>query len=537
VTHAEFEKEGPVVNDQFRLAIDKIPGLVWSSLPNGYVDFLNQRWCDYTGLSMEEAIGWGWQVAVSAEDLPSLVDIWIAVLKSGEPGEAVARLRRFDGTFRWFLFRAMPVRDETGTVVKWYGETTDIDDQKRAEALLAGEKRLLEMIAKGQGLHPTLDALCRLVDDNADGAHCTILLRERTGTRVRHGAAPTFPAGDDAEQVVVEDVAVDAGRNDSAWRGAALAHGWRAYWNRPILSLEGKVLGTFGLYADKPGRPSPQQSSLIEQCCHIATIAIERVYSEDALHQVRAELAHVSRAASLGALTASIAHEINQPLSGIVTNASTCVRLLDTDPPNIRGARETARRTIRDANRAADVIARLRALFRKKSITAESFDIDQAILEVVALLRRDIEASHVSLRTELGAAFRPVSGDRVQIQQVVVNLVLNAIDALSTSGNGERRLLLKTDAADADYVQIVVEDSGVGLDPAHAERIFDPFYTTKHDGMGMGLSISRSIVESHHGRIWVEANLDSGATFAFTVPASVSATAADPDDSRVTADV
>jgi PAS domain S-box-containing protein len=537
VTHAEFEKEGPVVNDQFRLAIDKIPGLVWSSLPDGYVDFLNQRWCDYTGLSMEDAIGWGWQVAVCAEDLPGLVDTWIVVLASGEPGEAVARLRRFDGTLRWFLFRAMPVRDETGAVVKWYGETTDIEEQKRAEALLAGEKRLLEMIAKGEDLHPTLDALCRLVDDNADGGHCAILLRDRTGRRVQHGAAPTLPSEGNAEQVIVDDIAAGARGSDSEWDDLALAHGWRAYWTRPIVSLEGKVLGTFGLYSEKPGRPSPQQCSLIEQCCHIATIAIERVHSEDALHQVRAELAHVSRAASLGALTASIAHEINQPLSGIVTNASTCVRLLDRDPPNIEGARETARRTIRDANRAADVIARLRALFRKKSVTAESFDVNHAVREVVALLRRDIESSRVSLRTELSAKLRPIAGDRVQIQQVVVNLVLNALDALSTSSDGVRRLLIKTEPDDGDEVRIVVEDSGVGLDPADAERIFDPFYTTKHDGMGMGLSISRSIVESHRGRIWAEANRESGATFAFTVPTTAAVTAADPDVSRVTADV
>ena len=523
------------MNDQFRLAIDKIPGLVWSSLPDGYVDFLNQRWCDYTGLSMDEAIGWGWQAAVCAEDLPGLVDTWIAVLASGEPGEAVARLRRFDGTLRWFLFRAMPVRDETGAVVKWYGQTTDIDDQKRAEALLAGENRLLEMIAKGDALQPTLDALCRLVDDNADGARCAILLRDRTGRRVQHGATPTLPSDDEGRQVTA-DLAADA-RWDSAWRELALAQGWRAYWTRPILALDGKVLGTFGLYAEKPGGPSPHQRSLIEQCCHIASIAIERVHSEDALHQVRAELAHVSRAAALGALTASIAHEINQPLSGIVTNASTCVRLLDGEPPNVEAARETARRTIRDANRAADVIARLRALFRKKSIAAETFDVNQAVGEVIALLRRDIDASRVALRTELAAHLPPVAGDRVQIQQVVVNLVLNALDALSTSSDGVRRLLVKTEPDDGDAVRIVVEDSGVGLDPAGAERIFDPFYTTKHDGMGMGLSISRSIVESHRGRIWAEANRESGATFAFTVPTTAAVTAADLDDSRVTADV
>ncbi|MDB5072241.1 MAG: tmoS 1 [Candidatus Eremiobacteraeota bacterium] len=523
------------MDDQFRLAIDKIPGLVWSSLPDGYVDFLNQRWCDYTGLSMDEAMGWGWQVAVCAEDLPSLVDTWKTVLSSGEPGEAVARLRRFDGTLRWFLFRAMPVRDEAGVVVKWYGETTDIEDQKRAEALLAGEKRLLEMIAKGEALHPTLDALCRLVDDNADGGHCAIRLVDSAGRRVQHGAAPALPPNDRPEQVIVSDIASDARLKDSEWAELALAQGWRACWTQPIMSLEGRVLGTFGLYAETSGEPTPQQRNLIEQCCHIASIAVERMHSEDTLHQVRAELAHVSRAASLGALTASIAHEINQPLSGIVTNASTCVRLLDSDPPNIDGARETARRTIRDANRAADVIARLRALFRKKSVTTESLDVNQAIREVVALLRRDIEASHVSLRTELSARLRPIAGDRVQIQQVVVNLVLNALDAMSTSRDGARRLFIKTEPAGGDHVRVVVEDSGVGVDPADAERIFDPFYTSKHDGMGMGLSISRSIIESHGGRLWAEANRDNGATFAFTLPTSVAVTATGPDDPRVPA--
>jgi len=246
--------------------------------------------------------------------------------------------------------------------------------------------------------------------------------------------------------------------------------------------------------------------------------ATEHRLSEEALAKVSSELAHVTRVSSLGVLTASIAHEINQPLSGIVTNASTCLRMLAADPPNVDGARETARRTIRDGNRASDVITRLRALCSKKETTIESLDLNEAIREVIALSLSELQRNRVILRTELADDLPLITGDRVQLQQVVLNLLRNASDAMSAVDDRPRHMVITTEREEGDRVRLTVQDAGVGLDPQAMDRLFEAFYTTKNDGMGMGLSVSRSIIERHHGRLWAASNDGPGATFSFSIP-------------------
>ena len=243
-----------------------------------------------------------------------------------------------------------------------------------------------------------------------------------------------------------------------------------------------------------------------------------RQQSEEALDKARSELAHVARVMSLGALTASIAHEVNQPLSGIVTNASTCVRMLDSDPPNVDGARETARRTIRDGRRAADVITRLRALFTHKEAATELVDLNEATREVIALSRTELERNRVITRTELADVLPPVTGDRVQLQQVILNLLRNGSDAMSSVDDRSRELLFRTEVEEGDRVRVSVQDAGVGFDPQSLERLFQTFYTTKDDGMGIGLAVSRSIIENHHGHLWAKPNNGPGATFSFSIP-------------------
>ncbi len=240
--------------------------------------------------------------------------------------------------------------------------------------------------------------------------------------------------------------------------------------------------------------------------------------SEDALGKVRSELAHVARVAALGALAASIAHEVNQPLSGIITNASTCLRLLADDPPNIDGARETARRTIRDGNRASDVIARLHALFAKKGAVTESVDLNKATRELIALSSNEIQRERVTVRMDLADDLPPVAGDSVQLQQVVLNLLMNALEAMRGVDDRPRQLVIRTERDEGERVRLSVQDVGVGFDPQSVDRLFDAFYTTKGDGMGIGLSVSRSIIESHHGRLWAALNDGPGATFSFSIP-------------------
>jgi PAS domain S-box-containing protein len=244
----------------------------------------------------------------------------------------------------------------------------------------------------------------------------------------------------------------------------------------------------------------------------------QRRSSEEALARAQSELAHVARVTSLGALTASIAHEVSQPLLGIITNASTCLRMLAADPPNVDGARETARRTIRDGNRASDVITRLRALFSKKEATTESVDLNEATREVIALSLSELQRNRVILRTELADDLSLVTGDRVQLQQVVLNLLQNASDAMSGVDDRPRQLLIRTEREEVDRVRLSVQDAGVGLDPQAMDRLFEAFYTTKNDGMGMGLSVSRSIIERHRGCLWAAPNDGPGATFSFSIP-------------------
>jgi PAS domain S-box-containing protein len=240
--------------------------------------------------------------------------------------------------------------------------------------------------------------------------------------------------------------------------------------------------------------------------------------SEEALSKARSELSRVARVTSLGVLTASIAHEVNQPLSGIVTNASTCLRMLAADPPNLDGARETARRTIRDGNRASDVVARLRALFSKKEASTESVDLNDATREVIALSLSELQRNRVILRPELADNLPLVTGDRVQLQQVILNLIRNASDAMSSVDDRQRRLLIRTELDEGDRVRLTVQDAGTGFDPQAVEKLFEGFYSTKNDGMGIGLSVSRSIIESHHGRLWAALNDGPGAAFSFSIP-------------------
>src|SRR5262245_50801626 len=244
----------------------------------------------------------------------------------------------------------------------------------------------------------------------------------------------------------------------------------------------------------------------------------ESRHAEEALDKARSELAHVSRVTTLSALTASIAHEVNQPLSGIVTNADTCLWMLDTDPLNVEGARESVRRIIRDGNRAADVIARLRALFSNRAFTLEPVDLTEAAREVVALSLNDFQRNRVVLESEFANDLPVVAGDRVQLQQVILNLLRNAADAMVDVDDRPRRLLIRTERQDTDGVRLTVRDAGIGLDRQTMNKLFDAFYTTKSDGMGIGLSISRSIVEKHHGRLWAEPNAGPGAAFSFSIP-------------------
>src|SRR6266850_3639084 len=296
--------------DRLRLVIDTIPGLVWRALPDGTVDFVNQRWVEYHGLSWEDLNRQGgFASVIHADDVVWSIDNWKEALAAGKPTEGEIRVRGADGEYRWFLTRAVPLHDELGNIVNWYGTITDIEDRKRPEILLAGEKRLLEMIARGDSRALILDAFCRLVEKLADGSMSSILLLDPNTNRLRHGAAPSLPtkyseaidgavigpsvgscgtAAYRAEPVIVSDIATDPLWAD--YRDLALAHGLRACWSSPILSSNGSVLGTFATYYREPRSPTPQEHDVIGQITYLASIAVERKQSEDALREQAALL-------------------------------------------------------------------------------------------------------------------------------------------------------------------------------------------------------------------------------------------------------
>jgi C4-dicarboxylate-specific signal transduction histidine kinase len=252
----------------------------------------------------------------------------------------------------------------------------------------------------------------------------------------------------------------------------------------------------------------------------IASVAslFERKRAEEALRQAQVELAHVSRVTTLGELTASISHEVNQPLSAVVTNGQVCLRLLALETPRPDEIRATIERIVRDANRASEVIQRIRALAKRTEPQMVSLDINNVIRDAILLVQREVHSHGVLLRTELASALPPVLGDRVQLQQVVINLLMNGVEAMAPVMDRPREILVRSRQHEAGQVHVAVRDSGIGIDSATAEQLFSAFFTTKTSGMGMGLSISRSIIRAHGGRLWVSPNPDHGAAFQFTVP-------------------
>ena len=481
-----------------KLITDTIPALAWSARPDGSADFFNQHYLDFIGLSEEQARGWGWTAAVHPDDLNGLAETWQRLLTSEVPGDAEARLRRRDGSYRWFLFRASPLRDEHGTIVKWYGINTDIEDRKQAEAEL---RQAYDSFTDAQRLSHTGSFITDLVgDDHNWSEEAFRIFGFEPGTRVSVQRIRDIIHPDDLpsfESVIARGM-----------QGENVTFSFR------IVTVTGAVKhvrGVAHVIEHVAGRP------LFVGALQDVT---ESKVAEEALDRARSELTHVARVTAVSAFAASVAHEVNQPLSGILTNAGTCLRMLAAVPPDVAGARETANRTLRDGNRAAEVITRLRALFSKREFTLEPLHMNEIAREVVALSQSDLQRNRVVLQSEFARDLPPVTGDRIQLQQVILNLLRNASDAMVSVQDRPRHLVISTEPDADNRVRVSVRDTGVGLDVHGIHKLFDAFYTTKADGMGIGLSVSRSIIERHHGRLWAEPNDGPGATFSFAIPAA-----------------
>src|SRR5262245_2381824 len=480
-----------------RLIVDSIPGFIAAFTRTGELEFVNRPTFEYFGKTMEELKHWETSRMAHPDDLPHVAGIFTRSIATGEPFEFEVRARRFDGVYRWFQSRGFPLRDSNGQIVRWYNLLIDIDERKRAEAEL---RRAYDSFADAQRLSKTGSFITDLLGDDhnwSDEAFRIFEFDRATKVTVQRVRDSIHPDDLPAFEAVIA----------RGMTGADVSFAFRILTARGALK---HVRGVAHVIEQVEGRPM-----------FIGALqdVTDQLVAEEALSRARSELAHVARVTTLGALTASIAHEVNQPLSGIITNAGTCLRMLDADPPNIEGARETARRTIRDGNRASDVITRLRALFSRKEFTIEPMDLNEATREVIALTMSDLQRNRVVLQSELADDLPRVTGDRIQLQQVILNLLRNASDAMAGVDDRPRHLLVKTERDSGDRVRVTVRDAGTGLDAQSTDKLFDAFFTTKSGGMGIGLSVSRSIVERHHGHLWAEANRDGpGAMFSFSIP-------------------
>jgi signal transduction histidine kinase/PAS domain-containing protein len=437
----------------------------------------------------------------------------------------------------WTRVSGRPLKDGAGGSFGGVIVCRDITGTRKEDAFREGQGRILELIAANATLAEVLTNLLLLIEAQHEEMFCSVLLLAEDGAHVRHGAAPSLPedyvrAVDGApigpkngscgtamylgKQVIVTDIFADPLWED--YRELAAASGLRACWSTPILSASGKVLGTFAMYYKQPRVPTGREAKLTEVATHIAGLAIEHQRADEALRRTQGELAHVSRVTTMGELAASIAHEVNQPLGAIVGNADICLQWLKADRPNLQQLREALEDIANDGRRASEVISRIRSLVKKTAPQSASLDVNEVVSEVVSLITHEAQRRQVDLEIEL-EGLPPVLGDRVQLQQVLLNLAMNGIDAMSGIVDRKPQLRLTTALGDAS-VTVSVKDCGTGIKAEDAELVFRAFHTTKSAGMGMGLAISRSIVEAHGGRLWAEPNTDFGATFKFTLPVS-----------------
>jgi PAS domain S-box-containing protein len=484
---------------KLRQIIETVPGLLWSTDPDGELTHVNRRFLDYSGMRFEDFKHGGWEALLRPDDYAEIARTFYHAIQTGTSYQDVLRLRRADGEFRWYHVRGEPLRDRQGNIIQWYGLSVDIDEAKKAEDRL---RRSEAYLAEAQRLSHTGSSAYNETE---------ILYWSEEAFRI-FGFDPLkgIPSREAVWQRIQPD---DVDRmNESIERGVREKRSFTNAFrftlpdgtvkhiesiNHPVFSASGELLEIVGTPVD----------------------VTERKRAEEAYREAQLELAHANRVATMGQLTASIAHEVNQPITAAITYALAARRFLSADPPNFREVDDAVSLIVKEGNRAGEVVERVRALIKKVPARKDAVDINDAILEVIALTRTEAANSGVSVRTQLAEGLPRVQGDRVQLQQVMLNLIVNAIQSMSSVEDGNRELHISTVSIEPEGACVAVRDSGHGLRPESLPRLFEPFHTTKPDGMGMGLSICHSIIEAHGGRLWATGCEPRGALFQFTIPA------------------
>ena len=486
--------------EQLRLVIDTIPTLVWSCRPDGAFDYVSRRWSEYTGISARDARGSGWMAAYHPDDLGKHQEKRLASVASGEPVMNEVRLRRADGQYRWHMIHGVPLRNTSGNIVKWYGAAADIEERKRVEEAL---RRSEAYLAEAQRL-----------------SHTGSWAIDYANTKILHSSAEhhrLFGFDPTGGTPPWRDWWLRVHPDDRAMTDEIIGGSYRDHTD---FELDYRICRPDGTikYLHVVGHPVLSTAGDVIEFVGTSIDMTERRQAEESRQDTQNKLAHANRVTTMGQLTASIAHEIKQPMAAARTSAGAALRWLDKTPPDLAEVREALARIVGDADRAGEIVERIHALVKKVPPRKDRLDMNEAILEVITLTRSEIMRNGVSLQTDLASGLPSVHGDRIQLQQVVLNLILNAVEAMGAQRDGTRELMIATGEDEAKGVSVTVRDSGPGLDPEGLERLFDAFYSTKPGGMGMGLAICRSIIDIHGGKIFAAANVPSGAVFCFTLP-------------------
>ena len=481
-----------------RQIVGSIPAIVAVTSPIGNIEMIGPQALEFFGKTFEELNEWGTNDTIHPGDRPRVIEAFTRALATGLPYEFSARFRRADGVYRWFQDRGCPLRDRNGEVAHWYLVLTDIDDQKRAEEALRESAHESALIVD------SIPGLIVILNVNGEIERLNQPCLDYVGR-----------SQEDLSQWAVDDTIYPADRPGYL---QALE---RSFATGAPLEFEARFRRFDGVYRwfDVRALPLRDRQGHIVRWYFLLTEVDDGKRAEEALRQAQGDLARINRVTTMGELAASLAHEVSQPITGVITNANVGQRKLEYDKPDIDGARAAVTRIQRDAERAADIVRRIRSQFEKAAVNREGLDLNEIIRETAALLGAEAARYHISIRTELAADLPQINGDRVQLQQVTMNLILNSVDAMKDV-EGIRELAIESRRGENGQVLVSVSDTGIGFPPHLAEEIFDPFFTTKPHGTGMGLRISRSIIESHGGRIWAGGSRDRGAIFHVHLPAA-----------------
>jgi PAS domain S-box-containing protein len=485
--------------ERFRTMANTAPVMIWMSGPDKLCTFFNKGWLDFTGRPIEQELGNGWTEGVHKEDLDRCLEVYANAFDARQEFTMEYRLRRYDGEYRWVIDHGVSRFEPDGTFLGYIGSCIDVTERKRAQDALEAEHSFLRQIidivpnfifakdregrftlanqAAAEAYGTTVEDLIGKSDRDFNSNFEEVEFFRRMDLEVMNTLQERF---------IAEERITDARGNVR----------WLQTMKRPIIDTDGSANQVLGASTD----------------------ITQRKEAELELRRHRAELAHVARISIMGELAASLAHELNQPLTAILSNAQAALRFMHAKPPDLEEVREILKEIVEDNNRASEVIRRMRALVKKEEIEFLAIDLESVIDEVMTLIHSDAVLHNVQLSFKHSSELPRARGDRVQLQQVMLNLLLNAFDAVKDCPPHDRQVVVRAQREGAGMLKVTVRDYGTGLTDGTLDKIFQPFYTTRRDGLGMGLAICRSIIEAHGGRLWAQNNPDRGATFCFTVP-------------------